>query len=84
MLHSVAGFNTETLFVMVMQWVQCDLDSMDDIEAVLNAMLAIKAFVVVANNPHLTAERAIERTAEDIEPIMRSFRIGIRCSNFPH
>ena len=50
-LDPVAGFNAEALFVMRMQLLLCHLDSMNDVEGVLNAMLALEAFVVVTLRP---------------------------------
>jgi len=55
-LHSVASFDAETVFVMLMQLMKCNLEPMYDIESVLDAVLAFEAFLIVTDNPHLAVD----------------------------
>ena len=63
---SVAGFNPKAVFVMLMELMECDVDPMHDIKAVLNAMFALEAFLVGADDSHLTTDGTILRTVEGV------------------
>jgi len=58
-LNSIAGFDAEGVFVMVMELMQCHRDLMNDLEAVLDAMFTLGAFVIGANHPHLAGHTTV-------------------------
>ncbi len=58
-LHPIAGFDAKAVFVVVMELMQCHRDSMNNVEAILDAMLALGAFVIGANHPHLAGDTTV-------------------------
>jgi hypothetical protein len=64
--HPIGGFNPEALTVMVMQLMEWDVDSVEDIETIFDPLFLMRTFMVVANHGYLAIHRAIIRAFEAV------------------